>query len=279
MSRRTIARRVESAGAGLHSGAEVRLALLPAASGEGIAFVRTDLADRPRIPALLGQVAATERRTALEAGGHRVDTVEHLLAAVYALGIDDLIVEVDGPELPILDGSFAAFVTLLDDAGAAPRSGGSRRAVLPGPLELTEGEARYRVLPAERFAVDVSLEYAAAVIGRQRVSCTVDPGSFRREIAAARTFGFVDEVAPLRAKGLLGGATLDCAILASEEAVLNTTLRWPDEFARHKAGDLIGDLALLGARLEARVEAIRPSHRGNIACARAIATVARFLED
>lgn len=230
------------------------------------------------IPAHLEAVVATERRTALQCGTHRVETVEHLLAAAYAAGIDDLMVSVEGPELPILDGSFAPFLALLDEAGMILQDGAVSVATLAHPLEVVEGQASYRIGPGEALELEVTLEYAAPVIGRQSHRCTVTEQSFRAGIAGARTYGFLAEVSALKARGLLAGATTDCAIVLSDDAVLNTSLRWPDEFARHKLGDLLGDLALLGARLAVRVEARRPSHTGNIACARAIAAAARYLE-
>jgi len=274
VTRRTVARTAELSGVGLHTGSACRVRLTPAAAGTGIVFVR----EGQPIPARLAQVVATERRIALHAGSHRVETVEHLLAAVHALGIDDLTVNVDGPELPILDGSFAPFLALIEEAGAADQAGAVRIAMLAHPLEVVEGEASYRIEPAEEYTVEVALEYREPVIGRQRHRCTVTGQSFRTEIAKARTFGFLADVGALQARGLLGGATADCAVVLSEDAVLNTTLHWPDEFARHKLGDLIGDLALLGTRLAVRIEASRPSHSGNIACARAIAAAARYLE-
>jgi UDP-3-O-acyl N-acetylglucosamine deacetylase len=274
VSRQTVARPAELSGSGLHTGLPCRVRVGPSSAGSGIVFFR----DGAPIPARLEQVVATERRTALQAGSHRVETAEHLLAAAAALGVDDLVVELDGPELPILDGSFAPFVALLDEAGRIGQQGGGRVAQIDRPIDVADGEARYRVEPADRYAVEVTLDYAAPVIGRQTWGCTVSAENFRSGIAAARTFGFLAEVETLRGRGLLGGATAGCAILLSEVAVLNTTLQWPDEFARHKAGDLIGDLALLGARLAMRVSAIQPSHRGNVACARAIVASARFLE-
>jgi UDP-3-O-acyl N-acetylglucosamine deacetylase len=274
VTRRTVARTAELSGTGLHTGVQCRLTLEPGVAGRGIRFLRGDVV----IPARLEQVVATERRTTLQAGGERIETVEHLLAAAFALGLDDLTVRLDGPEVPILDGSFAPFVALIIEAGRVDQAGGAPTRVLDRPLDVTEGEAKYRVEPADRLVVEVLLDYAAPVIGRQAAACTVSEAAFRDELAAARTFGFLAEVDALRARGLLSGATGDCAIVLSDNAVLNTTLRWPDEFARHKAGDLIGDLALLGSRLAMRVQAIRPSHHGNVACARAIAAAARFLE-
>jgi UDP-3-O-acyl N-acetylglucosamine deacetylase len=279
MPRQTIARAVEIVGTGLHTGADVKLRLEPGTAGQGIVFLRRDLGPGRPIAARLEQVAATDRRTALRNGAHRADTVEHLLAVLYALGIDDLAVILSGPEVPILDGSFAPWVSLLDQAGHRAQPGGVRRAYVSSMLRVTEGEALYRIEPAEGLDLRVTLEFAEPVIGRQSVGFRLGQGVFREEIQAARTFGFIQEVEELRIRGLLGGATADCAIVLDEVSVLNTTLRWPDEFARHKAGDLVGDLALIGARLSLRVDAFRPSHRGNIACARAIAQAARFTED
>jgi UDP-3-O-acyl N-acetylglucosamine deacetylase len=242
-------------------------------------FERRDLGRGRLIPAGLDYVAATERRTAVRSGHHRVDTVEHLLAALYALEVDDLRVILRGPEVPILDGSFAPFVALVDQAGLRECPGGVRRAEISATLRVTEGEAVYRIEPADGLELQVTLRYDEPVIGRQQTALRVSGGSFRAEIQAARTFGFVQEVELLRARGLLGGATSDCAIVLDQDSVLNTTLRWPDEFARHKAGDLIGDLALIGARLCVRVDAYRPSHRGNLACASAIVRAARLTEE
>jgi UDP-3-O-acyl N-acetylglucosamine deacetylase len=278
VARRTIAQPAELAGTGLHSGASVRLRVEPAASGTGIRFVRSDLSGR-EVSADLAAVALTERRTALRVGGERIDTVEHLLAAAYALELDDLRLVLDGPEVPILDGSFAPFVTLLEQAGVVEQAGTVRRLSLAEPVEVEDGAARYQARPAGRLTLDLALDYAEPVIGRQRVRCEVDGESFRRDIAAARTFGFLEEVEPLRERGLLAGATADCAMVLSPVAVLNTVPRWPDEFARHKLGDLLGDLALLGARLNLEIVAERPSHRGNLSCGRALARVARYTEE
>lgn len=274
MTRRTVLRSAECAGTGLHTGAACRVRVDPAAPGSGIVFVR----DGQPIAARLASVTGSERRTVLGTGAARVETVEHLLAAVFAAGLDDLEVQVDGPEIPILDGSFAPFVALLDEAGCLCQAGTMTVATLEGPIEITEGQARYVATPATELEVAVTLDYAAPVIGRQGHRWPMSSDDFRSEISGARTYGFLSEVAALRARELLGGATPDCAIVLSEDGVLNTTLRWPNEFARHKLGDLIGDLALLGSRLAMRVEASRPSHGGNIACARAIAAAARYLE-
>jgi UDP-3-O-acyl N-acetylglucosamine deacetylase len=278
MPRWTVARPAELAGIGLHTGAEVCVRVEPAPPGQGIVFYRRDLAGSPVIPARLEAVSASGRRTVLGTGACRVETVEHLLAATGALALDDLTVSVDGPELPIGDGSFMPWLGLLDQAGRKAQAGRPAAAGIAAVVELSEGEARYRIEPADDLTLDVTLVYDHPVIGHQRSAMRVTEQSFRAEVAGARTYGMAAEVNALQGSGLLQGATTDCAIVLSATAVLNTALRWPDEFARHKLGDLLGDLTLLGARLHARVAAERPSHRGNLACVRALAPVLCPLE-
>lgn len=279
MPRRTIARPAELAGIGLHSGVECRVRLEPGPAGAGIAFRREGLGPGGRIPARLDSVAATDRRTVLGEGAARIETVEHLLAALYALGIDDLFARVSGPEIPIRDGSFAPFVQLVDRAGVREQPGGTTHAEILAPFDVVAGNSAYRISPAAALEVDVRLSHAHPLIGEQGADHRITPEIFRAELQGARTFGMLDELDALRSRGLLGGATADCAVVLDDRTVVNTALRWTNEFARHKAGDLVGDLALLGVRLHARVEALRPSHRGNITCARAIARAARFTED
>ena len=277
--RQTIARTAELGGIGLHTGCTVQLRLVPAAAGQGIVFRRTDRPVVETMPATLDQVTGSERRTVLGSGPAGIATVEHLLAAVVAAEIDDLTVEVDGPELPICDGSFAPFVALLQEAGRAAHHRSRRSLLLDRAFEVSDGESRYRVEPAARLRLKVTLEHREPVIGRQSAELTVTAAAFALYCAGARTYGFEAEVAPLRARGLLAGATLDSAILCSATAVVNTTLRWPNEFARHKLGDLLGDLALLGVRPRVRITAERPSHRGNLTCMRSLARAGRIEED
>lgn len=278
MARRTLARPAEAAGTGLHTGLPAGVRLLPARAGQGIVFRRVDLDPAVLVPATLTAVAESDRRTALEAGGARVETVEHLLAAVHAAGIDDLTVEVDGPEVPILDGSFQPFVELLDRAGVVGLPGEPMRLSLREPLEIAEGASRYRAEPADALRLETGLEHTQPVIGRQRARWDGTAEAFRQEIAPARTYGFLSEIDALHGRGLVRGGSAASALVLSETEVLNGPLRWPDEFARHKLGDLLGDLALLGARLGVAITAERPSHRGNLACARALARAARLPE-
>lgn len=279
MPRRTIHRPIELTGVGLHTGALVRLRIGPGPSGGGLRFRRTDLPGGIELPATLATVGGTDRRTVLGQGDGRVETVEHLLAALGAHGVDDAVLELAGPEVPILDGSFAPFWDAVTSAGVVEGTGCRRRWEVRDPFELSEGDATYRVSPAGDLELAVTLVHAEPVIGRQRAEYRGRPGEFAREIAPARTYGFLAEVEALRARGLLAGGTREAAIVLGDTAPLNTSLRWPDEFARHKLGDLLGDLALLGGPLRARVEAERPSHRGNVACARAIAARGRFVEE
>jgi UDP-3-O-[3-hydroxymyristoyl] N-acetylglucosamine deacetylase/3-hydroxyacyl-[acyl-carrier-protein] dehydratase len=215
-------------------------------------------------------VEATERRTAIGKGNRTVHTVEHLMAAIGALELDDVLIEIDGPEAPILDGSFAPYFELLDGAGAVEQPGEPVRYAVKTPFTLDMGEASYIVSPAKDLRITATIEWPHPLIGRQVGSYDIGRETFRRELAPARTFGFTHEVEGLRGRGLLKGGSLESAVVLSDEGVVAGTLRWPDEFVRHKAGDIVGDLALAGGRIGAHVVATRPSHEGNVAVARAI---------
>ncbi len=275
MGRRTIRETVSVGGIGLHTGCQARVTCRPAEPGEGIVFRRTDLAGTPAIPARLSEVSVTERRTGLGTGEATVSTVEHLLAAVAALGVDDLQIDIDGPEPPILDGSFKPFFDLL--TGARPGDHGGEPVVyrITEPFHVTDADASYVVSPADGLRLTTTIEWSHPSIGRQAGSYDITPEAFDRDLAPARTFGFMAEVDALRAKGLIAGASTDNVIVLTDQGVEGTALRWPDEFVRHKAGDIVGDLALLGGRLEAHVVATRPNHHGNITLARAISRAGR----
>jgi UDP-3-O-[3-hydroxymyristoyl] N-acetylglucosamine deacetylase/3-hydroxyacyl-[acyl-carrier-protein] dehydratase len=269
--RRSIARSVELAGTGLHSGAKTRLTFRPAEAGHGIQFRRLDQPGQPTIPARHDHVAATERRTVLAVGEANVSTVEHVLAAAAAHGLDDLVVELDGPEPPNGDGSAKLFFEALAEAGIAPQEGTPTEVRLTAPLAVREGDARYVVAPSDALRLTVTIEWPHPLIGRQSGCFDINAERFAAELAAARTFGFVADGEALQQKGLARGANTEAAILLSATGLSGTTLRWPDEFVRHKAVDLLGDLALLGGNLRADVVAFRPSHEGNLALVRAIA--------
>jgi len=268
--RRTVRGSAGLEGVGIHTGAHTRVTFSGAAPGSGLAFRRTDLDGAPVIPVRLNSVTAVERRTALSAGGAEVHTVEHLLAAAMALEIDDLMIDISGPEPPIMDGSFQPFLEALLRAGPAEHGGEAVELVVREPFTVTEGDSSYLVGPAPGLRLTTTIEFPHPLIGRQTGSWDVTPERFAAELAPARTFGFVSEVEALKAKGLISGGSVDNAIVLDDESVVGTTLRWPDEFVRHKTADVLGDLALAGGRVRAHVVATRPSHRGNVAVGRAL---------
>lgn len=275
-ARRGIRTKASVSGTGLHTGARTEATFQPAPVGQGIIFRRVDLAGKPAVPALLSEVEAVERRTAIGKGATTIHTVEHLLAAVAAHEIDDLTVELSGPEPPILDGSFQPYFEALDRAGPVETSGEPLVLTVPAAFTVSEGDSSYVVAPAKELRLTVAIEWPHPLIGHQAGSFTVTPQVFARELAPARTFGFTTEIPALQAKGLIKGASNASAIVLDERGLVNGgQLRWPDEFVRHKAADILGDLALTGARVRAHVIATRPSHGGNIALARAVARAAR----
>ena len=266
--RQTIARRVTLEGVGLHLGRPCRLTFAPARGGEGIVFARVDLPGAERTPALVDRATLSERRTQLGEGERALHTVEHVLAAVAAAGVDDLTIEMDAAEPPIMDGSAGPFFDAIREAGLAPSGGAVEYLELSEPVRVIDGESVYEAFPADSLSVEVTIDFPHALIGRQCGRYEVTPESFARELAAARTFGFVREVEALRAKGLIQGATTDNAVVLDERGVVANALRWQDEFVRHKAMDCVGDLALAGRRVRARVVAYKPSHRGTVTLVR-----------
>jgi UDP-3-O-[3-hydroxymyristoyl] N-acetylglucosamine deacetylase/3-hydroxyacyl-[acyl-carrier-protein] dehydratase len=275
VTRRTIARGVSTDGTGLHLGVACKLTFLPAPSGAGLVFRRSDLPGMPTIQARVEHAVLTERRTQLGKDPVAVHTVEHVLAAVMASEIDDLVIELSGPEPPILDGSAAPFLALLTEAGIAEQPGDVQYLRLRAPLRVVDGDSMYEALPASALEVDVAIDFPHAMIGRQRGCYRVTLDSFARELAAARTFGFLHEVEALRAKGLIRGASTENAVVLGDVGVIDNELRWPDEFVRHKAMDCVGDLALAGARVCARIVAVKPSHRGTVLLVRAMKEAAK----
>ncbi|MQA88811.1 MAG: bifunctional UDP-3-O-[3-hydroxymyristoyl] N-acetylglucosamine deacetylase/3-hydroxyacyl-ACP dehydratase [Gemmatimonas sp.] len=268
---RTIARTVEMEGIGLHTGAPVRMRLLPADVQTGIRFRRTDLDEPAEIPAVVSNVVELDRGTALGVGGARVSTVEHVLSALVGMEIDNVVVELDGPEPPAADGSGRPFAELIAGAGTVEQDAPARILALNQVLTVEDGDSRYVVSPGERYEISVTIRFDHPCIGRQFTSVELDTETFVRDVAPARTFGFAAEVDSLRARGLARGGSLENAIVLTEDGLHEgVDLRFKDEFARHKVLDLVGDLALLGGRFRGHVMAERPSHRGNVALARGI---------
>jgi UDP-3-O-[3-hydroxymyristoyl] N-acetylglucosamine deacetylase len=259
---RTIAEKISCTGIGLHSGEPVQLTLHPARVGSGVVFVRTDLAHPVEIPARREAVTSTRFATTLGRGDATVATVEHLLSALYSLGIDNVRVEVDGPEVPVMDGSAASFVFLVRAAGIFEQDAPRRRLRIRRALELHDGERAIFVEPARGLRVSYAVDFSHPVIGCQAIEdLLLDDESFEREICRARTFGFLHEVEALWRSGLARGGNLDNTVVMDAERVLNRDgLRWPNEFVRHKVLDLVGDLALLGLPLDAHVRVERGGH-------------------
>ncbi len=275
MSRKTLARPVVLEGIGLHLGVVCRVTFQPAKSGQGIVFRRTDCVGSPRIKAHVSEVSGSDRHTRLGKGEAAIHTVEHVLAAVAGIGIDDITIDMDAPEPPILDGSAAPFLAAFVEAGLATLDGEPEFLHLTEPVRIIDGTSVYEAHPSEKLELDVTIEFPHPVIGRQSRCFTVTSDSFATELAAARTFGFVNEVDELRAKGLIKGASLLNAVVMDDTDVLSGELRWPDEFVRHKALDCVGDLALAGARVRARIVALKPSHRGTVTLVREMVKAGR----
>ena len=248
--------------------------LLPGEAGTGIVFRRTDLGTD--IAARHDNVSDTRLCTVLSdpaAPQTRVGTVEHVMAALAACGVDNAVVAVDGPEVPVLDGSAAPFVFLVDCAGTREQDQPLRTIEVLRPVRVTEGQAFAELRPAVAggFEMAVSIDFAAPAIGRQALTLRVTEGSFRRELADARTFALASDIAGLQAAGLARGGSLQNAVVVDGERVLNPGgLRMADEFVRHKALDAMGDLAMAGAALQARFIAHRPGHSINNKLVRAL---------
>ena len=261
------------AGVGVHTGAHVRVAVRPAAVNSGIVFVRTDVKDRDNRIAVTGEcVTKTQLGTVIEnASGVKVSTIEHLMAAFAALGVDNAIVELDGPEVPIMDGSSIQFVALIDRVGRKVQEAARCYIQILEPIEVVDGDKVARLLPADQFELAFEIAFDAVTIGRQAIDMVMDETAFREELADCRTFGFVHEVEALRAMGLARGGSLENCVVIDGTRILNPEgLRRPDEFVRHKALDAIGDLYVLGAPILGRFEGVKAGHTINNQLVRAL---------
>jgi UDP-3-O-[3-hydroxymyristoyl] N-acetylglucosamine deacetylase len=269
----TLASAVEFQGVGVHTGRIVSGRIEPARADTGVCFVRTDVTDRdPEIPARADLVAETRLGTVIaNADGVRVSTIEHLMAALCGLQIDDAVVFIDGPEAPIMDGSCEPFVRLIDRAGRRPLGRPRRSIEILEAVEVVDGDKRAALLPADDFEVAFEIRFEDPAVGVQSLDLIVDEAVFRRDLAEARTFGFLHEVDALRAMGLARGGSLENVVVIDQGAVVNPEgLRRPDEFVRHKILDAIGDLYLLGGPILGRYESYCGGHALNNALARAL---------
>lgn len=269
----TVQRPVEASGVGLHSGVPVRIRILPAPVSTGIVFIRTDLDNFP-IPASWRHVARVSYATSLMRQGVLLSTTEHLLSVFYSMGIDNAFVEIDNLEVPILDGSGQPFVELIEEAGVRQYRRKRRYLRIRRPVSVEDHGKRISILPAESFRLTCETDFSHPLVGRQSLELEVTPARYASEIAPARTFGFEYELGQMRDMGLIRGASLENAVCFTRDGVLNPGgLRMPDECCRHKALDLIGDLALLGRPLLGHVIAERAGH------AMHAALVARIMSD
>jgi UDP-3-O-[3-hydroxymyristoyl] N-acetylglucosamine deacetylase len=265
----TIHRPVEAAGVGLHSGVPVRMRILPAPYSTGIVFVRTDL-DNFHVPASWRHVARVSYATSLMHQGVLISTTEHLLSVLYSMGVDNAYIEIDNLEVPILDGSALPFVKLLEEAGIRQFRRKRRYLRIRRPVSVEDKGKRISILPAECFRLTCDTDYQAPV-GRQSLELEVTPERYASEIAFARTFGWEGDLNQMRNMGLIRGASLENAVCFTATGVLNAEgLRAPDECCRHKALDLIGDLALLGRPLLGHVIAERAGHAMHAALVKTI---------
>jgi UDP-3-O-[3-hydroxymyristoyl] N-acetylglucosamine deacetylase len=261
MRQQTIAESISCTGIGLHSGLPVQLSLRPARVGSGIVFVRTDLDPVVEIAVRSTSVSSTRYATTLRNGVATIGTVEHLLAALYGLEIDNLRVEVTGPELPILDGSAASYVYLIRSAGIFSQRESRKVLQVRKRIVVRDGARSISIEPARGLRISYAVDFSHPSIGRQEIQMEADPTQFEREISAARTFGFLNEVKGLWKSGFARGGSLDNAVVLDDHGVMNADgLRWPDEFVRHKVLDLFGDLATLGIRVQGHVRVERGGH-------------------
>ncbi len=255
----TIERPVETSGIGLHTAVPSHIRLVPAPAGTGIVFRRVDL-DNFAIEAHGRNVARVSYATSLMKKGVLLSTTEHLLAALYSCGVDNIYIDINAIEVPILDGSSQPFIEMLEQAGIRKLRRRRRYLKVLRPLEIADGDRRVGIYPANDFRVHCMVDYAHPAIGRQEIELVVNRQTFSETLARARTFGFLEEVERLRAVDLIRGGSLENAIVLTRDGILNGELRYPDEFGRHKTLDLIGDLALVGHPLLERVVAHKAGH-------------------
>jgi UDP-3-O-[3-hydroxymyristoyl] N-acetylglucosamine deacetylase len=264
---RTLKRRVTLSGIGVHSGSPVSVTLCPADVDNGISFLRTNVPNSPdiEIPARSDAVGSTELCTVLgDPNGVFVATVEHLLAALSGLAIDNALIEIDGPEVPVMDGSAMDFVDAVDQVGVVAQGAPRRFIRVDKPVRVELGDAFAEFRPLGRFRLEVSIDYDCPVVGRQALGIDITPKNFRQDVARARTYGYMRDVEKLWAAGFALGSSLENSVVIGDGAVVNPEgLRFPDEFVRHKVLDSIGDLALAGAPILGLYRSHKSGHKLN----------------
>lgn len=276
---------------GLHTGLYIHATFLPAEENTGVRICRTDLPNRPTYEAIADYVTATERGTVLEHGAWKVSTVEHALSALYAMGVDNCLIEVDGPEMPILDGSAKYYIKAIQEVGLQEQQAEQKLYVVTEPIEyVSERGSKMMILPCDHYEADVTITYPTGLLREQKAELYA-LSDYPREISAARTFCFVREIEPLLRMGLIKGGDLQNALVIYETPMSQdgldymtdklgqprldanklgylSPLNYPNEPARHKLLDLIGDMSLIGCRLQGKIIALRPGHTFNTQCAK-----------
>jgi UDP-3-O-[3-hydroxymyristoyl] N-acetylglucosamine deacetylase len=258
VKRKTINTKVSISGIALHSGIYTKVELHPAHAGSGITFVRADLG--MRIPALQASTTALDHATTVGRDDVSVGTVEHLLSALMACGITDLDIHINGPEVPIIDGSALPFMHLIDAAGVRELASDIRVLRITEPIEVVDGSKSIRITPSNRLVIKYKIDFPHPAIGKQALQFDLHHDNFLKKIAPARTFGFKHEVEKLRAAGLARGGSVENCIVLDDGGVMNGPLRFRDEFVRHKILDLVGDLALIGRPLVGAITAYKAGH-------------------
>ena len=261
----TLAEQVTLTGIGVHSGKPASITLIPAEAGVGIVFTRTDQDDSVEVPARWDKVSATALCTVLgDPSKDGISTVEHIMAALFGMGVDNLIVEIDGPEMPIMDGSSAVFVEAIEQVGVKRLDRGRRYLKVKKAVRVDTGSAWCELHPYEGTKFDITIDFDTPLIGRQEFCADMTPCVFRDELSRARTFGNVKDVEQLWKMGFALGSSLENSVAIAEDKVLNPEgTRWPDEFARHKALDAVGDLALAGLPILGLYRSYKGGHKMN----------------
>lgn len=261
---KTIEKEIHCKSVGLHSGRKINMTIKPAAVDEGIVFYRSDLPGSGGIKAEPTSVSDTTLATTLGTNGTRISTVEHLLSAFFGMGIDNAIIETDSFEIPIMDGSSLPFVDFLKEAGIKSQDKSKRFVVIKKPVSVSDDEGSAAILPSPEFRITYDIDFSHPLIGRQSYDMIFSHEAYENDICAARTFGFLQEVEYLQARGLALGGSLNNAIVLNEEKIINKEgLRFSDEFVKHKILDAIGDLSLLGMPIIGHFVAYRSGHRLN----------------
>lgn len=270
-NQRTIKREVGCTGIGLHSGNKVNLTIKPAVPDSGICFRRMDLPEQPVIEAKNTQVVATQLATSIGYNGHRISTVEHLMAALSGLNIDNASIELDSSEVPIMDGSAAPFVDLIKGVGWESQEKVRKYLAIKRTIEVRENGSRITLTPGSDFSISFTIDFAHPLMQNQSLTLRVENETFIKEIGRARTFGFLEEVENLKKNGFAKGGSLENAIVINRSGVVNGEgLRYRDEFVRHKILDLIGDFSLIGLPLQGQVTAYKSGHTLHQAAVKAL---------